>query len=755
MTALTAPAPAPVLREAAAGGPVLPLAIARGGVLIVLVIFGGLHWMQMLEPSESARAWIAVGLCVVVVLGLLAAARLEPPLRWIAAGALAVAALALALLAGGLADEYLRPDEWGALVSGVGRGFDSLPGVRVPYQGLDEWTRVVLGAGGTALAVGAAIVAFWPRRSGTGFPIAALILLVALYAVPAVVLDFDAEFLRGALLAVLVVAFLRLEKLRQHDVPAAGAAAAAVALGALVAAPALDGRQPWWDYETWAIETAGAKAVSFTWNHDYGPLDWPRDGRELLRVRARLGSYWKARNLDVFDGRTWRQDLRQRQEAVYAQLPDNEASLSRWTQPLRVTLRNLRSDTFVGAGVTTSIGGGEDSFPVGAGIFAAPNGLEGGDSYTAQVYTPRPTERQMRGAGRLYDDWLRAYRSVFLSLLPGGQADSSDPGAPAARVVWPGYGEPGEPVAERLGGEPVPAAALLEDTDLERVQALAERLKAGTTTPFEFVERIEAHLNDGYGYSETPPAESATLPGFLFDAKIGFCQQFSGAEALLLRMGGVPARVATGFSPGSFDDEEREFVVRDLDAHSWVEVWFPGIGWVARDPTPAAAPARSQAGDQPAPGTTPNGTTPGVPSLGGDIAGDPRAGQIASESGTSWVVWAGLGLLCVVLAAVAFLLARRARRRRPPAAQRPMAEFERALRRARYAGRPGLTLAGMERDFSRWPGAAGYVRALREQRYSGRAAAPTREQRRGLRAALARHGGRLRAWWALPPRGRG
>ena len=84
-----------------------------------------------------------------------------------------------------------------------------------------------------------------------------------------------------------------------------------------------------------------------------------------------------------------------------------------------------------------------------------------------------------------------------------------------------------------------------------------------------------------------------------------------------------------------------------------------------------------------------------------------------------------------------------------------MAEFERALRRARYAGRPGLTLAGMERDFSRWPGAAGYVRALREQRYSGRAAAPTREQRRGLRAALARHGGRLRAWWALPPRGRG
>ncbi len=81
-----------------------------------------------------------------------------------------------------------------------------------------------------------------------------------------------------------------------------------------------------------------------------------------------------------------------------------------------------------------------------------------------------------------------------------------------------------------------------------------------------------------------------------------------------------------------------------------------------------------------------------------------------------------------------------------------MAEFQRALRRARYDGGPGVTLAGLERAFSGWPGAAAYVRALREQRYSGRAVAPTAEQRRGLRAALARDVGALRAWWALPPR---
>src|SRR5205085_2740454 len=57
------------------------------------------------------------------------------------------------------------------------------------------------------------------------------------------------------------------------------------------------------------------------------------------------------------------------------------------------------------------------------------------------------------------------------------------------------------------------------------------------------------------------------------------------------------ARVAAGFSPGAYDAERREYVVRDLDAHSWVEVFFPGIGWVTRDPTPSTSPARSQLGD--------------------------------------------------------------------------------------------------------------------------------------------------------------
>ena len=83
------------------------------------------------------------------------------------------------------------------------------------------------------------------------------------------------------------------------------------------------------------------------------------------------------------------------------------------------------------------------------------------------------------------------------------------------------------------------------------------------------------------------------LEHFLFDTKAGYCQHFSGAMALLLRFGGIPTRVATGFSPGGFRKSQGEWVVRDRDAHSWVEAWFDGIGWVTFDPTPTATPARS------------------------------------------------------------------------------------------------------------------------------------------------------------------
>ena len=84
-----------------------------------------------------------------------------------------------------------------------------------------------------------------------------------------------------------------------------------------------------------------------------------------------------------------------------------------------------------------------------------------------------------------------------------------------------------------------------------------------------------------------------------------------------------------------------------------------------------------------------------------------------------------------------------------------MSELERALRRTRRDLAPGTTLHALELRFAATPAAAGYVRALRENRYRDAPSHPTRAQRRGLRSELGRGAGlagRLRAWWALPPR---
>jgi hypothetical protein len=280
------------------------------------------------------------------------------------------------------------------------------------------------------------------------------------------------------------------------------------------------------------------------------------------------------------------------------------------------------------------------------------------------------------------------------------------------------------------------------------VWKLAQRLKRGARTQEDYVQAVLRYLGDGFDYSEVPPPAARTLPGFLLQAKTGYCQQYSGAMALLLRMGGVPARVATGFTSGALDLKTREYVVRDLDAHSWVEVWYPDYGWVTFDPTPAAAPPRSQP-DEAGSGSS-SGRGGQAPNFPGDAPSGRSRALAPVDAGTPWWQYALLASLATALIALAV---RRFRRRGRP--QPALDELERALRRTRRDHGPSTTLHALESAFAGTPAAAGYVRAVRDARYGGRpGTGPTRSQRRGLRVELGRGGGllgRLRAWWALPP----
>jgi hypothetical protein len=324
------------------------------------------------------------------------------------------------------------------------------------------------------------------------------------------------------------------------------------------------------------------------------------------------------------------------------------------------------------------------------------------------------------------------------------------PGASTVPVTFPPYGAN----PRHLGaGPPVQSIGqllqLIRSGPLARTYRLARQLAKDSRTPEDYVQRVLAYLaQPEFTYTESPPSAARTLDGFLFDAQTGYCQQYSGAMALLLRMAGIPARVSTGFSSGAVDTKTGEYVVRDFDAHSWVEAYYPGWGWITFDPTPAASPARglpSKAFSIPKGGLRSSGPVPG------DVAGLRARGVAADLEDGPW--WRTPLLVLAVLAAslAGFATVRRLHRGALP----PLSELERALRLTRREPAPGTTLHALERRFAATPGAAGYVRALIDSRYREAPARPTRAQRRGLRSELGRGagvGGRLRAWWALPPR---
>jgi hypothetical protein len=224
--------------------------------------------------------------------------------------------------------------------------------------------------------------------------------------------------------------------------------------------------------------------------------------------------------------------------------------------------------------------------------------------------------------------------------------------------------------------------------------------------------------------------------------------------AMLLRMGGIPARVATGFTTGTYDTATKSWLVSDIDAHAWVEAWIPGYGWVTFDPTPAQAPARGGHASI----STQNllGGAGGLSKLGGRDAGTP-SGTIhgtthVQSSGSSTPILLGVfGVLAVLSLLALFAWSRTS----PLDSDGLLAELERALARS---GRPisdGVTLAALERRFRTSPEAAGYVNALRMARFGGDETVPTLRQRRALRAQLRAGlglGGAVRALWALPPR---
>jgi transglutaminase-like putative cysteine protease len=132
------------------------------------------------------------------------------------------------------------------------------------------------------------------------------------------------------------------------------------------------------------------------------------------------------------------------------------------------------------------------------------------------------------------------------------------------------------------------------DRDTE-IAALAQTIvhDANATTPYDQAKAIESWFqNKDKGHFSytllTPQAPTGVRPldYFLFTSKKGFCQDFSTAMNVMLRTLGIPSRQVSGFAQGILDDKTHQYLVNSVDAHSWVEVYFPGYGWIPFEPTP-------------------------------------------------------------------------------------------------------------------------------------------------------------------------
>ncbi|MEX2598370.1 MAG: transglutaminase domain-containing protein, partial [Dehalococcoidia bacterium] len=142
----------------------------------------------------------------------------------------------------------------------------------------------------------------------------------------------------------------------------------------------------------------------------------------------------------------------------------------------------------------------------------------------------------------------------------------------------------------------------------DRVRELAAGITEAHDNPYDKAEAVRRYLaRMPYNLNIPAPTDGRDAVDFLlFDLRQGYCDYFASAMAVMLRSLDIPARYVLGYTSGAYDNDLDEYRVLDLNYHSWVEVYFPGYGWIPFEPTPADAIEFSGPGNTPI--TPPEGT---------------------------------------------------------------------------------------------------------------------------------------------------